>query len=69
MNERERGIREAHRDALIERLVKALSAFAEAADIFEREYGDKMKPDTGCNIKFSALCEARAVLASKEQQS
>jgi len=55
------------RDALIQRLMKALSGFAEAADIFEREYGDKMQPDTGCNIKFSALCEARAVLTAVKE--
>lgn len=45
-------------------LRKALEPFAEAATTFEREYGHLMKPDTGCNIKFSALVAAREALAA-----
>lgn len=43
--------------------VEGLRPFAEAADIFEREYGHLMKPETGCNIRFDALCAARTTFS------
>lgn len=56
-------------DAELERLREALKPFALAATIFEQEYGDRMKSDTGCNIKFAVLCQARDALRAKAEEA
>ena len=54
-------------DAELDRLREALKPFALAATIFEQEYGDRMKSDTGCHIKFAVLCQARDALRAKAE--
>jgi hypothetical protein len=47
----------------IERLRAALLPFAEAADVFAREYPAMLdKPGTSCGIRFDALQAARTAL-------
>jgi hypothetical protein len=50
--------------ARIQELEAALAPFAEAADVFAREYPAMLeKPGTSCGIRFDALQAARTALS------
>ena len=50
-----------HSQAEVTRLREALRPFAEAADVFAREYPAMLdKPATSCGIRFDALQAARS---------
>jgi hypothetical protein len=53
--------------ARIAELEKALRPFAEASDVFAREYPAMLeKPATSCGIRFDALQTARAALSGAQ---
>ena len=54
--------------ARIQELEAALKPFAEAADVFAREYPAMLeKPATSCGIRFDALQAARSALGEQPE--